>query len=162
MIHITSQDALHQYDEDGNAITTWHGKKCAWIVNPEYEKEEINWWGEDNDFARAYQSIKDFERENPNWNKMPDIEVTWFWNTKSSAIAAFGQPSSFLPYHHKNISNYWDIQEYPYTATRKWGYIDESKETTIERFGKYCDFYKKADRVIVKYNDEILFDGKLK
>ena len=47
MIRIICQDGIHQYDNKGNAITTWDNKKCSWIVNPEYENEKIDWWGKE-------------------------------------------------------------------------------------------------------------------
>ena len=69
MIHITSQDGMHQYDECGNAITTWNDKCCNWIVNDEYvdayNNDEIDWWGRDNDFPRGCSMeyyIKNFEK----------------------------------------------------------------------------------------------------
>lgn len=155
MIKIESQSALHQYDSEGNAITTWHEKKCEWIVNEEYENEEIDWYGKDSDFPRGC-TLAQFEESNPNWDKLPNIHVTWYWDTKEDAIRAFGRPHTF-----GQPGTYWDTMSYPYTASRQWGYIDESEETTVERFGKYCDFHKHANRTVVTYNEKILYDGKL-
>ena len=76
MIYITSQDAYHQYDDNGNAITTWDTKKCAWIVEKEYENEKINWWGRDNDFPAGY-TLSEYIQAFPNWNERPDITVKW-------------------------------------------------------------------------------------
>ena len=161
MIRITSQGAEHQYDEDGRAITTWDHKKCNWIVNEEFENEEIDWYGKDSDFP-AGCTMKEFLASNPDWDKNPDVTVTWYWDTKQSAIAAFGSPHTFLPLGHPNSSNYWDVQKYPYTAVKQWGYLSYDKDEALERLGKYCDFHKHADRTVVKYNEETLFDGKLK
>lgn len=155
MIRITSQTSDHQYDSEGNAITTWDAKKCCWIVNPQYENEKIDWYGEDSDFP-AGCTLAEFNERNPNWDKNPDITVTWYWNTKETCIRAFGQPHTF-----GQKSDYWDKQRYPYTASRNWGYIDEPESTTVERFGKYCSFHKHADRTVVMYNGKQLFDGKL-
>ena len=53
-IFIKYQDAQGQYDEDYNQITEWNDKYCSWVVLPEYEeaynKGEIDWWGDNNDF----------------------------------------------------------------------------------------------------------------
>jgi hypothetical protein len=155
MIRITSQNGTHQYDSQDRAITTWDHKKCCWIVNPEFEKEKIDWYGKDSDFPQGC-TLAQFIERNPNWDKMPDINVTWYWNTKESCIAGFGLPHTFGEKH-----DYWDKQTYPYMTNRSWGYIDEPKETTVENFGKYCKFHKHADRTLVTYNGETLFDGKL-
>jgi hypothetical protein len=53
MIKIKYQDDIHQYDEDDRPITTWDNKKGFWIINSEYENEDIDWWGEDNDFPKG-------------------------------------------------------------------------------------------------------------
>jgi hypothetical protein len=156
MIRIVSTNGRHQYDTQGRAITTWDEKKCTWIINSDFEHAEIDWWGEDNDFP-AGETLAAFEKRNPDWNKIPDITATWYWNTKESCIKAFGFPRSF-----GQPADYWDKQHYPYSATRAWGYIDEKEETTVERFGKYCDFHRHADRVVVTYNGKVLHDGILK
>lgn len=155
MIRIVSQNSTHQLDSEGRAITTWDAKKCCWIVNPEFENEVIDWYGQDSDFP-AGCTLADYIARNPNWDKMPDINVTWYWNTKEVCIAAFGLPHTF-----GEKGDYWDKQIYPYTCSRNWGDIDESKETAAERFGKYCSFHTHADRVVVMYNGKVIFDGKL-
>lgn len=160
MIKIKSQSGTNQFDKNGNAITTWDGKKCAWIVNEEYEHEEIDWYGKDSDFPAGY-TLSEYEVQFPTWDKNPDISVTWYWNDKETCIKAFGQPHTFLGLNHPNIFNYWDIQIYPYSVNKSWGYLDYKKEEVVEQLGKYCDFHKFADRTVVSYNGEILFDGKL-
>ena len=155
MIQIVLQDSTHQYDSEGNAITTWDAKKCCWIVNAEFENEQINWYGKDSDFP-AGCTLAEYINNNPGWDKFPDIDVTWYWNDKATCIRAFGLPHTF-----GQSSDYWDKQQYPYTAHRNWGYIDEPENTTIERFGKHCNFHKYADRTVVNYNGKVLFDGKL-
>ena len=160
MIRIKSQDAIHQYDEEGRAITTWDSKKCSWIVNPEYENEQIDWWGDDNDFP-AGETNAEFTKRNPKWDNNAVISVTWFWNTKEKCIRTFGQPSSFLPKGDPHIRDYWDIQTYPYTSTKQWEYLAYTEEEAIEHLGKYCGFNKTADKTIVRYNDKIIFEGKL-
>lgn len=155
MIRIKSQSSDHQYDAEGRAITTWDHKKCSWIVNPEFENEEIDWYGEDSDFP-AGTTLARYIQDHPNWDKMPDIHVTWYWNDKATCIKAFGLPHTF-----GQQSDYWDKQRYPYSASRSWGDIDEPEKSTVERFGKYCSFHKDADRTVVQYNGKVLFDGKL-
>ena len=154
MIRIASQSGTHQYDENGRAITTWDAKKCCWIVNSEFENEEIDWWGEDNDFPRGC-TLEHFIKNNPNWDKMPDIKVTWTWNTKEQYEKMGGHPRSFGQSH-----NYYDKLTYPQICTRDWGYIDCPKEEAVKRFADYAGFHKYADNVKVFYNSEKLFDGK--
>lgn len=154
-IKITSQDGLHQYDEGGNAITTWDAKKCAWIVNQEFEEAEIDWWGEDNDFPGGY-TLKEYLESNPNWDKNPDISVTWFWNTKETCIEVFGRPHTF-----GEAWDYWDKKQYPYQASRSWGYLDYTPTEAIQQLGRYCSFNRRADRVVVTYNGKVIYDGKL-
>jgi hypothetical protein len=76
MIKIVRQDGEHQYDELNRTITTWDHKKCAWIVNPEFDNDEIDWYGEDSDFP-AGCTLKEYLLQYPNWDKMPNIKVTW-------------------------------------------------------------------------------------
>lgn len=145
MIKITQQSATNQYDDDGRAITTWDAKKGAWIVNPEFENEEINWWGYDNDFP-AGQTLAEFEAANPNWAILPDIIVTWTWGVVGYVQAFKEKPT---------------IEKTVYTGQRSWGNLDYTKEEAIERLGKYCDFNKYADNTQVEYNGETIFNGKL-
>ena len=151
MIHITSQDGRHQYDEDGRAITTWDGKKCNWIVNEEFENESIDWWGDDNDFPGAY-TLKEFLAQNPDWDKNPDIIATWTWDTKESYQRFGGHPSSFGA-----KSDYYDTLTYPFSVPRQWGYLDYTEEEA-KRLASYCDFDKKSDRVTVTYNGKVIVD----
>lgn len=151
MIKIRSQDRCHQYDESDNIITTWDKKKCSWIINPEYENSEIDWWGEDNDFPQGI-ALADFIKDNPNWNKLPDIIVIWTWNTKEGMMKALKD----------NDSSWYNKQRFPYSESRSWGYLEYTKEEAIEQLGKYCDFYKHADNTKIIYNQETIFNGKLK
>lgn len=161
MIHISSQSGTNQYDQNGRAVTYWDAKKCSWIVYPEFEKEEIDWYGSDSDFPAGY-TIAEYELNHPGWKKMPDITVNWYWNTKETCIKTFGLPSKFLKTSDPHYFDFWDIQTYPYTAKKYWGDIDEPKESAVARFGKYCDFNKNADKVIVLYNGTVIHDGILK
>jgi hypothetical protein len=154
MIKITSQDARHQYDEEGHAITSWDDKKCSWIVETAFENERIDWYGKDRDFP-AGCTLSQFEHEFPDWNKNPDIKVTWTWNTKENMQNGLGRPTSVKE------SMWYDSTQFPYSENRKWGHINEPKDTTVERFGKYCDFHKYADNVRVLYNGEEIFNGIL-
>ena len=154
MIKIVSQDAFQQYDELGNAITYWDAKKCSWIVNTEYEEEEIDWYGEDSDFP-AGCTLAEYESQHPDWKSIPDISVTWTWNTKQRMQASLGRPTSIGEYE------WYDKQTFPYSQSKYWGDIECTKEEAIERFGKYCGFNKGADKTVVKYNNEIIFEGNL-
>lgn len=156
MIRIKSQDGLHQYDESGRSITTWDDKKCSWIVNPEFENEEIDWWGNNNDFP-AGCTLKRFEQDNPNWNKIPNISVTWTWDTKEDYERMGGPPHSF-----GQSFDYYDKLNYPQRCTRSWGYIECSKEDAVKRFANYANFHRFANKIEVYYNNELLFSGKYK
>jgi hypothetical protein len=151
MIRIASQGGTNQYDESGRAITTWDAKKCSWIVNEEFENEEIDWWGEDNDFARGC-TLSEFIENNPNWDKNPDIVVTWMWNTKESYQRFGGSPASF-----GGERDYYDKLTYPFSVTRSWGYLDYSEDEAI-KLASYCDFDKLSDSVKVVYNGETLLE----
>lgn len=152
MVKINRQDACHQYDEEGRAITTWDEKKCSWIVEPEFEDEEIDWYGKDSDFP-AGCTLKEYISIHPNWDKTPDIKVEWTWNTKETCINALGSYHEFKKWYDNNV--------YPFTHSKCWGYINEPKETATERFGKYCDYHKHADNIRVLYNEEEIFNGKI-
>ena len=159
MIHIKSQDAFHQYDEGGNPITTWDSKKCSWIINREYENERIDWWGKDNDFPGGC-TLSQFVKDNPNWDKKPDISVTWYWENEESCVKAFGQPWTFQ--HPATCdSNYWKTMKYPYTANKNWEHLDYEEKEAISQLGKYCGFNKFAYRVTVRYNGKLIHDGPL-
>jgi hypothetical protein len=153
MIRITSQDGCHQYDDDLRPITTWDAKKCCWIVNKEFEKERIDWYGKDSDFL-AGTTEAEFERNNPNWASKPNISVTWRWDTAQTMQRAFGAPTiSEVEWYEKTT--------FPHSDSRFWGYIECSENEAVERFGKYCNFHRHADNVIVRYNEKVLHDGKL-
>lgn len=155
MIKIKSTDVYHQYDKEGRAITTWDHKKCSWIINSEFEDEEIDFWGKDNDFPAACK-LADYIEENTNWEKLPNITVTWIWNTKDALMLSCGRPTSTSEWEWYNKA------KFPFTDSRSWGYLNYTKEEAIEHLGCYCDFYKGADNTKITYDDEILFDGKLK
>lgn len=152
MIHIASQDSMHQYDENGNAITTWNDKCCNWIVNEEYEKafnnDEIDWWGNDNDFPRGctmeYQ-IKNFGDP----DKLPDITLIMEWETESD-YRKMGPGFDYSKYN------------YPVTVTRNWGYINCTEEEAIERFVTNPDSYYNKIAIgstdcILKYNEKVIY-----
>jgi hypothetical protein len=152
MIAIKYQTADGQYDENDQQITQWDDKKCAWIVLPAYENEQIDWWGADNDFPGGY-TLADYIKVHPNWDKMPDIRVTWYWNTKENYIKQFGLPHTF-----GEGPNYYDNMTFPKSLSRQWGDIDCPKEEAVKRFSNYCHWNEHADRVVVEYNGEVIFD----
>lgn len=146
MIRITWQGGFHQYDKYGNEITTWDEKKCAWIVNPEYENEDIDWWGEDNDFP-AGCTLAEYEKDHPNWRDIPDIEVRWTWDEE-------GWKKQFPDWRK------YSIPFFPNTCYRSWGYIEYSEQEAIERLGRYCNFNQFANTKVI-YNGRVIFNGKL-
>ena len=117
MIKIKMQDANHQYDEQDRAITTWDSKKCTWIVNTEFENEKIDWWGQDNDFPRGC-TLSDFIENNPDWDKKPDIVVTWTWNTKQSMMSGFRDSNS----------EWYNKHQFPYSESRDWDTLTTVKK----------------------------------
>lgn len=168
MIHIKSQDARHQYDKDGNAITTWCDKRANWMVNKEYENSEINWWGKDNDFPGGCTE-EDYEELYPNWNKLPNIIVEWTW-TKEGYFKAFREylkipDPKYAHIRHMltpgeiNKHTYMNAPDsyYPKTETRSWGYLDYTKEKAIESLGSYCKFNEYAFTKVY-YNGELISD----
>ena len=136
-IRIEYQDGFHQYDEDFNPITTWNPKYCEWIINEEYENDEIDWQKDENgitEFPRGVTMAYAKESQ-PNADNYPVIDVFWIWDKET--------PQGNLAYN------------------KHWDYLDYSKEKAVEQLVKYCDFNKYAVRTVVKYNNEVIFDGKL-
>lgn len=133
---IVKQDTFHQYDEDGNAITTWDNIKCVWIVEPKFEKDIIDW-----DLFQKGITLEKFKEQNPNWDKKPVIVVEWTYNEESFKKAFPGHPFSK-------------------TIVRDWNYINYSKEEAILRLGKYAGFYKYADNVRITYDGKEIFNEK--
>ena len=147
MITITSQDGEHQYDDQGRAITTWNEKYCSWIINPEYEREIIDWQDNENgisEFPRGCTKEHYLELF-PGADNYPDVEVTWFWNEEgySKAFKTKLEPGKIRQ------------------CTRYWGHINLTEEDAIRRMGHYCNFHKYAYRVKINYNNKIIHDGKL-
>lgn len=147
MIKIDGWDGVNQFDEDGNAITEWNEKYCAWVVLPEYEEAykngEIDWWGEDNDFPSGL-TLEELKKLYPNAENYPDITVIWTWD-KDGYRKEFHEP----------------LKTETTSYCRSWGYLDYSKEEAIELVGKYCDWNITAFNTTVIYNGETIFDGKL-
>jgi hypothetical protein len=147
-IFIDYQTGTGQYDTEGRQITEWSDKYCAWIVLPEYEEAynngEIDWWGEDNDFP-AGETLTELKKEYPNADEWPTIIVTWYW-----------EPEGYLKQFKVNPSSKEVL-----TYSNSWGYLNYTKEQAIKLCGTYCRFNKYATRVNIKYNNEIIFDGKL-
>lgn len=145
MITITSQDAKHQYDNQGRAITTWNEKYCSWIINPEFENETIDWQNDANgisEFPRGCTKAYYLELF-PGADNYPDVEVTWYWDEEGYEKAFKTKPKR--------------IQQ----CTRYWGHIDLTEEEAIKRMGHYCDWNKYAYRTLITYNGKTIFDGKL-
>ena len=147
-IFIKYQDAQGQYDEDYNQITEWNDKYCSWVVFPEYEDAynngEIDWWGDDNDFPSG-ETMAELQVQYPDADTWPVIGVIWFWN----------EEGYIRQFHEKPKVNA------PITYYNSWEYLNYTKEEAIEKLGRYCKFNETAYRVIVKYNSETIFDGKL-
>lgn len=171
MIRIVSQSAIHQYDENERAITTWDSKKCSWIVNEEFEDEDIDWWGEDNDFPVG-ETLKEYLSRNPTWDIKPNITVTWTINDKDNYYKVFNEypqrkTESFKSFGHlfqacdmKHAYEYDPDFKFPYSFSREWGYLEYNKEEAIMYLGRYCSFNKASSTRIV-YNNEVIFEGKL-
>ena len=144
-IRIEHQDSVHHYDADYHPITTWNDKYCEWIINEEYEDDKIDWQTDENgitEFPRGVTMAYAKESQ-PNADNYPVIQVTWIWD-EEGYVKQFGQ-----------------MPEGNLTYSKTWEYLDYSEEKAIERLGKYCDFNKHAIRTVVKYNNDLIFDGKL-
>lgn len=149
MIRIKYQDATAQYDENYVQITEWNEKYCFWIVLPEYEnayyRGEIDWWGEDNDFPRGCTKNEYLELY-PDADNYPDIIVIWEWDREG---------------YNKMFNEYPNNNEETQRYCNSWGYLNYDKEKAIKMLGHYCDFNKYAYKTTIKYNNEIIFEGKL-
>ena len=146
MIQISAQDGMHQYDKRGRAITTWDDKKCNWIVNEQFADEEINWWGEDNDYPQGY-TLAEFIVSHPDWESLPDIKVTWRWDTKESYKKSFGRDT-----------NCNDLV-FPQFHTRKWGYMNYTISEAVDLGKRYCGFARLADWTEISFNGESVWCG---
>lgn len=145
-IVIEYQDGIHQYDSDYNPITTWNDKYCAWIINEEYENDNIDWQAEGEYGITEFPcgiTLAEAKEMEPDADNYPVIQVTWMWD-KVGYFKQFDQ----LP---KDDMSY----------SKTWEYLDYSKEQAIELLGKYCDFNKHSYLTNVKYNNEVIFDGRL-
>ena len=149
MIRITSTDARHQYDAGGNAITTWCPRRCNWMVNKEYEKESIDWYGEDSDFPGGYTEAE-YDESFPNWRNNPHIVCRWSYNTISSLVKAYGD----LNYWRKYFNNWSkDILDEPYNVVRSWEYLDYTEDEAINSF-KDDRF---SDGLEITYNGKVIY-----
>ncbi len=147
-IKIVSQDSEHQYDSEGNAITTWNEKYCGWVINSEFEDDIIDWQDDINGISEFPCGATEahFKELYPNAENYPDIDVTWFWD-EEGYIKAF---------HEKPTRADSSLQ-----CSRSWGYLDYTEEKAIELLGHYCDFNKFAYRTWIIYNGKTIFDGIL-
>lgn len=144
-IVISYMDGEHQYDIEGNAITTWNSKYCNWVINKDYENSEIDWVEDENgitEFPRGFTE-KSLRELYPNAENFPEITVTWFWKRE-------GFEKFFKEKLDEEESNY----------TEEWSYLDYNEGEALE-LGKYCNFNEEAYRTVIKYNNKIIFDGKL-
>jgi len=145
MIKIVRQDREHQYDEEGNPITTWNEKYCSWVINMEYEKENIDWGTDENgitEFPRG-STLSELNALFPNATNNPKIEVSWFWDEESYKKAFGKEPKGRLQY------------------TRIWEYLDYTEEEAIEKLGHHCGLNTHAYQVKVVYNGKEIFNGRL-
>jgi hypothetical protein len=151
MIRIKSQDALHQYDGIGRAITTWDGDRCAWIVNKEFEDAEIDWYGANSDFPGG-MTLKEYDELYPDFANNPNITITWKYESINALVKTFGD------------RRYWEqnVKTFPYLITRNWNYFSRKDVPTFEAvlthgsngFHGYAGFDKGADGIFVQYDNE--------
>lgn len=143
---IVSQDAFNQYDEDGNAITTWNNKYCGWVINREYESDTIDWQDNENGISEFPRGATEayYKELYPNADKFPVIKVTWHWDEEGYIKAFKTQPTG-------------DWRSY----TNSWEYLDYSEDRAIKLLGHYCNFNKYAFKTEVVYNGKTIFEGKL-
>lgn len=148
IIRIVSQDGIHQYDANGNAITTWNEKYCGWVINSEYENDTIDWQDDANGISEFPRGAIEayFKELYPNADNYPDIVVTWYWD-EDGYIKAFKEKPTRA--------------DSSLQCTRNWGFLNYSKDKAIKNLGHYCDFNKYAKRTKITYNGETIFDGKL-
>jgi hypothetical protein len=167
MITIVRQDALHQYDADGRAITTWNDKYCSWIINPEFESSQISWQDDVNgisEFPRGCTKAE-YLKDNPDADSRPDIEVTWFYKNREDYLKSIGYESEGEWKRFLEKTGHSDPtlgREDNLTAERSWRYLSYSPEEAIERLGRYTDFNKLAYKVKIVYNHKIIYNKELK
>lgn len=140
MINIAYQDGKGQYDESGNQITHWDEKRCSWIVNKPYIKDykngNINWYGEDNDFARG-TTKEEYQNDYPGANNFPDITLR----------VEFSQEGFKKGFPGENSSNYPN----GYSYHRYWGYLDYSFEES-KRLVNYLPCNIHADKITLTWS----------
>lgn len=146
IVTITRMDATHQYDKDGNAITTWNSKYCGWVINKEYENCIIDWVEDKNgitEFPRGGTKAY-FEKLYPGADNNPVITVTWYWDQKG-----------YKKFFKENL------ETLATSHSQTWEYLDYTEEEAINMLGSYCRFNEEAYRTVIKYNNKTIFDGKL-
>ena len=152
MIRIKSQDAVHQYDESGTAITTWCEKRCNWIVNKEFEDADIDWYGEDSDYPAGVTAAQ-HEENNPEWRTYPNISMKYTCNN----VRSYSKATNMIP---EIMEKRYGSTVYPVNWTRSWGYYPRVEISSINeailRFWSYCDWGKNADSVSITYDDETM------
>lgn len=141
---IEYQDNIHQYDSYGNPVTTWNEKYCEWIINEGYESDDIDWQPDSNgitEFPRGV-TMADAKKSQPNADNYPVIQVTWEWD-ESGYIREFHEK----PRHPSLMS-----------VTRTWEYLDYTEEMA-KKIASYCGWDKTAKKVVIKYNNKIIYDN---
>lgn len=155
MIIIKHQDSKHQYDCEGNQITTWNEKCCEWIVNDkyleDYEQNNIDWWGRSNDFPRGI-SMKEFIKNYGDPNKIPDICLISFWDNDVNWRKFTRDP--LYPWK-PDIDGVVKI-------IKNWGYLNYTKEEAISKIITNKDSYynnvcKFSSGCELMYNGEIIY-----
>lgn len=139
MINIAYQTATGQYDSNGRQITHWDEKRCSWIVNKpfiqDYKNNQINWWGNDNDFpVGTTKEIHD--KHNPGCSNYPDI----------SLYCVFDQEGFKKGFPRE------DYNKYPngYSYSKSWGHLNYFFEDAL-RLKNYLPCNKYADKIVITW-----------
>lgn len=125
MIKISYTTARGQYDKEGNEICYWDKKRCSWIVHKayltEYENNQIDWWGNDNDFPMGTTKQR-YDSMFKGNNNYPDIYLR----------------VEFTQEEFKKGFPREDHRKYPngYSYTRHWEHINY----TFEEAKKIIDY----------------------
>lgn len=149
VIKISYQDENQQYNSSGEVICRWSDSKESWIVTSIYEKFQIESIG----FAPCI-TLKQFSKQNPNFENNPTITVLWGFHSFSGLFRAFGDRLLWEEVLKK-------VETFPVFIQKNWNFFSFQEVPNIEAaikfdrkgFHGYCNLDIFADEIIIRYNE---------
>lgn len=129
-IRVKSQDQDHQYDAQGNIISSWNDDLRKYVILPQYHDRRIKWG------ARCDHAVIA-----PEPTHIPEISISWTWDTPQIIEEQFGLNSHGEPFMC------------PLSNSRSWRW----NHTRQEALDHCVQFFTKCSSMMVLYDKEILF-----